>query len=81
MLTRVINNMVFILLDSFVLLRLNLYISTISSVYNPDQHLSLSYQTICDHMFSDPKLDHTLHVFWLHTWIIYISSLMWQLSA
>ena len=43
----------------------------ISNIYNPDENTSLESQTICDHMFSDPKLDHTFHVFWLHTWLKY----------
>ena len=40
-------------------LRLSTYISNISNIYNPDKKMSLVSQTICDHMFSDPKLDHT----------------------
>ena len=32
-----------------------------------DKHLSLLSQTICDHMFSDMKSDHTFHVFCFHT--------------
>ena len=36
----------------FFYLRLNPYISNISNLYNPDQNLSLAYQTICDHVFS-----------------------------
>ena len=40
-------------------LRLNPYISYL---YNPDQNSSLASQTICDHMFSDPRSDCTFHV-------------------
>ena len=39
-------------------LLLNPYISNISNIYNPDKNLSLAYQTIFDHMFSDTKSDH-----------------------
>ena len=35
----------------------------ISNLYNPDQILSLSSQKICEHMFSDMKLNDTFHVF------------------
>ena len=50
----------------------NGYISKISNIYNPDKNLSLASQTIWDHLFSDPKSDHTFHIFWLCTWLIYI---------
>ena len=36
---------------------------------------------ISDHIFSDLKLYHTLHVFWLHTWIINFSSCMCQITT
>ena len=52
-------------------LRLNPYISNISNIYNPGQNLSLTSQTIGDHMFLDPKLYYKFHVFWLCTWIIF----------
>ena len=48
----------------------NPYISNIYNIYNQEQNLSLASQKICDHMFSDPKSDHTFRVFWLHTWLI-----------
>ena len=48
----------FILHDSFCSLLSNQYISNISNIYNRDKILSLESQTICDHVFSDPKLDH-----------------------
>ena len=64
----------FILHDCFFSLLSNQYISNISNIsiiYNPDKKLSLEYQTICDHMFSDPKSDHNFHIFWLRTWPIF----------
>ena len=61
-------------------LLLNKYISNISNLYNPDKNLSLASQTICDHIFIDPKSDHTFHIFWSRTWLIYFSSRMWQFS-
>ena len=50
------------LIDFFSLLS-NKYISNISNLYNPDVNLSLVYQTIYDHMFSDPKWDHIFSYF------------------
>ena len=35
------------------------------------EKLSQASQMICDHMFSYLKLDHTFHIFWLRTWIIF----------
>ena len=60
------------------------YISSnpyISNIHNTDQNSDLAPQKICDHMFSDIKSDHTLHVFWLCTWHLFSSSRMWQLST
>ena len=34
--------------------------------------MSLSSQTICDHMFSDPKLDKLFSYFHSRTWFIYL---------
>ena len=56
-------------------------ISNISNIYNLDANSILAYQTICDHMFSDPKSDHTLHVFKFRIWVIFFSYHMWQLST
>ena len=60
-----------ILHDIFSSLLLNPCISNISNLYNPDKNPSLTSQTICNHIFSDPKLDHTFHVFWLCNRIIF----------
>ena len=49
----------------------NEYISNISNLYNLDINFSLASQKICEHLFSDPKLDNILSYFWLRTWIIY----------
>ena len=57
-LTHVINKMVLFYRTLLFYLR-----STISNIYNLHQNLSLAYQTICDHMFLDPKSDHNFHVF------------------
>ena len=76
-LTTVINKTVLFHTTVFYL-RSNPYILHISNIYNPDQHSSLASQTICDQMFSDPKLYHNFHVFHLHAWLICISSCMWQ---
>ena len=43
-----------------------------------DKKLSLASQTICDHMFSDLKLDHTFHVFGYIIGLYFVSSRMWQ---
>ena len=51
-------------------LLLSTHISKTSNIYKPEKFLSLASQTICDHMISDPKLDHTFHVFWIRNWII-----------
>ena len=59
----------------------NKYISNISNLYNTCENSSLSPQTICEHMFSDPKSDHTFHIFWLRIWLIYFSSRTWKLST
>ena len=69
MLTLVINNMVFILHNSIFYLSSNPYIS---NLYNLDQNLSLAYQTIRDHVFSDLKSDNTFYLFRLLAWLIYI---------
>ena len=53
-------------------LLLNKYISNISNIYNPDKNSSLASQKICEHIFSDLKSNHTLHIFWLITCLIYI---------
>ena len=68
---RVIKTTVFIYTNVLFYLHLNPYISDISNIYNTDEILSLAYQTIYEHMFTDPELYHNFHVFWLHTWIIY----------
>ena len=57
-------------IDNFYLL-LNQYISNIYNVYNPGVNLSLAYQIMCDHMFSDPKSDHIFSYLCLHTWFIF----------
>ena len=49
---------------------LNKFISIISNIYNPDNNICLEFQTMCVQIFSDLKLDHTFHVFWLSTCII-----------
>ena len=46
-----------------------------------DKNSSLASQTLCDHMFSDPKSDHTFHVFWLRTWFIYFFFLYVKIST
>ena len=43
----------------------------ISNIFNLDQNSSLTYQTICDRVFSYLILDYTLHVFWLRNWVIF----------
>ena len=53
----------------------------ILNTYNMEQNLSLASQTICDHMFSDLKLDHNFHVFWLRTWLVFFSYRMWKFST
>ena len=55
----------------FLSLLLNPYISNISNLHNLNKNMRLSSQKIYDRMFSDPKSDHTSHVFWLRTWLIY----------
>ena len=47
------------------------YISNISNIYNPEENLTLAYQTICDHTFSNLKLYHTFHLIWLNTWLVF----------
>ena len=59
-----VNNKMFLFYTTvFNPLFLNPFISNISNIYNTDEGLSLAPQTICDHMFSDPKSDHTFYVF------------------
>ena len=67
----------FILHDNFYL-RLSPYIS---NLYNPEQNLSLASQTICDHMFSDPKLDYNFQFFLVRYLSDVSSSHMWQFST
>ena len=43
-----------------------------------EKNLIPASQTICDHMFSDTKSDHTFHIFRLCAWFISFSSCMWQ---
>ena len=43
-------------------------ISQISKIW---KNANLSYQTICDHMFSYPTSDHSFHTFWLSNWLIF----------
>ena len=81
-LAHVINKTVLFYTTDFYLL-LNTYISNISNIYDTDQNLSLASQTICDQMFSYPKLDHAFHIFQLRSWIFFslsyvpISHLLW----
>ena len=70
-LAHVINKTVLFYTTVLFYLLSNPYISNISSIYNTDQNLSLASQTICDHMFSYPKLDHAFHIFQLRSWIIF----------
>ena len=67
MLTYFKNKTVFILYDSFFFMFKPIYIKYLKARKNS----SLESQRICDHMFSDPRLDHTFHDFWLHTWLIF----------
>ena len=62
-------------------LLLNQYISNISNLYNLDENLSLASQTIYDHNFSDPKLDHTFHIFGYVPGLYIFPSHMQQLST
>ena len=48
----------------------NTCISDIWNIYNLDENFSLAYQTMCYHMFSYTKADHTFHVFQLQNWLI-----------
>ena len=48
----------------------SIYLKYLKSLQS-GKKLSLASLKICDHMFSDPDLDHTFHVFWLHTWIVF----------
>ena len=53
---------------------IRIYIYKISQLYQIStirKNSSPWYQTIFDHMFSDPKSDHTFHIFWLRYWIIF----------
>ena len=71
-LMRVNNRTVFYFTQRFFSLLPNPYIS---NNHNPNKNLNLASQTTCDHMFSDHKSDHTFHVFWLHTCLIFCSFL------
>ena len=68
----------FILYDNFYSLFSNPYTSNISNIYNLDKNTSLSSQIICDHMFSDPNLDHTFRIFGYVLGLYIFSSCMWQ---
>ena len=65
---------------------LNQYILNISKIYNPDVNLRLTYQMMCDYMFSDPKSDLIFSYFWLRTWLkfcffsymVIVSENMWD---
>ena len=59
----------------------NPYISNISNIYNPDKNSSLASQTICDHMFSDPKSDHTFYSFFNILGLYVVSYRMWKFST
>ena len=55
---------------------LNLYISNISNIYNPNVNLSIAYQTKCEHIFSYLESDNIFSHFQLHNCYIYIFSLV-----
>ena len=58
-----VNNNTVLCYSALFSILLNWYISNISNLYNLEKNLSLSFQTISDHMFSDPKSDNTLQIF------------------
>ena len=60
---------------------LNIYISNIYNIYNPDKKMSLASQTICYHIFSDPKLGYTFHIFGYVPRLYFASSHMWKFST
>ena len=67
--------------QKFLPILLNQYISNIWNLYNSDVNLSISSQTICDHMFSDPKSYHIIRVFGYEPGLYFVSSHVWQLST
>ena len=70
--SRVSTKKSFYILRQFFSLISNHYISNILNLYNLEGNSSLASQTICDHIFYDPKSDHNFHVFQLSIWFIYI---------
>ena len=76
-----INNKNFLFYTTFVPLISNTYISNIPNLYSTEKNLSLAPQTICDHMFSDPKSDHNFHIFGCVPGLYFVSSCMRQLST
>ena len=80
-LTCVINNKVFVLQDIFYFY-VQIHISQISQISTiRTKNPSLTSKTICDHMFSDPKLDYTFHIFLRVLGLYFVSYHMWQLST
>ena len=54
----------------------NQYIPNISNI-NPNENMSLAYQTKCDDMFSDPESDHIFSHFFLSvTYLVYFLFLL-----
>ena len=81
MLTRVNNKTVLFNMTVLFYLPSKKYISNISNIYNPDENLSLAFQTICEHIFQI-RSRIILFIFFGYVNGLYIfSSHMFQLFA
>ena len=76
-----VNNKTVLFYTAFFSVLLNIYISNIYNIYNPDKKMSLASQTICYHIFSDPKLGYTFHIFGYVPRLYFSSSRMWKFST